>query len=277
MAQPTVSAGRKRADVINDYEGFVRKFEQKKTTDDCMTPPAVYEVVADYVAERYWLDKSSFVRPFWPGADYKTFDYKPGQVVVDNPPFSILSKIVAWYEEKGIDFFLFAPGLTAMGFARLPGRTVIFSDADIVYDNGANVLTAFVTSLEPENIAVADPVLCARVTDAVRRTLEEKRETALPVYTYPHHIVTGALLQKYAHHGVPVLIRREDAVFVRKLDAQAAYKKVIFGGGLLLSERAAAERAAAERAAAERAAAHIWALSDREKEIVKSLGGEKDA
>ena len=267
MAQPTVSAGRKRADVINDYEGFVRKFEQKKTTDDCMTPPAVYEVVADYVAERYWLDKSSFVRPFWPGADYKTFDYKPGQVVVDNPPFSILSKIVAWYEEKGIDFFLFAPGLTAMGFARLPGRTVIFSDADIVYDNGANVLTAFVTSLEPENIAVADPVLCARVTDAVRRTLEEKRETALPVYTYPHHIVTGALLQKYAHHGVPVLIRREDAVFVRKLDAQAAYKKVIFGGGLLLSERAAAERAAA----------HIWALSDREKEIVKSLGGEKDA
>lgn len=287
MAQPGVAAGRKRADVINDYEGFVKKFEQPKTTDDCMTPPAVYEVVAEYVSERYGLDKAAFVRPFWPGADYQAFDYKPGQVVVDNPPFSILSKICAWYEEKSIDFFLFAPGQTAMNFVRLPGRTVIFADADIVYDNGANVRTAFVTSLEPEHIAVADPVLCARVMDAVRRTLEEKKGPALPIYTYPSHIVTGSLLQKYAFHGVPFSIRRDEAVFVRKLDAQTAYKKAIYGGGLLLSDGAAAEHAAAERAAAEHAAAgraatgaaeaHVWALSDREKGIVKNLGGTTNA
>lgn len=30
----------------------------------------------------------------------------------------------------------------------------------------------------------------------------------------------------------------------------------------------------AEKAAAEKAAATVWLLSDREKEIVKSLGGE---
>ena len=61
-----------------------------------------------------------------------------------------------------------------------------------------------------------------------------------------------------------------DAVRVTKLDAMG--KRVIFGGGLLLSERAAAERAAAERAAAERAAAEHYELSDREKEIQKGLG-----
>ena len=52
--------------------------------------------------------------------------------------------------------------------------------------------------------------------------------------------------------------------------------KAIFGGGLLLSdsaaaERAAAERAAAERAAAERAAAEVWELSPREREMVEYI------
>lgn len=49
--------------------------------------------------------------------------------------------------------------------------------------------------------------------------------------------------------------------------------KAIFGGGLLLSDRAAAERAAAERAAAERAAATEWQLSPRELQMVAELGG----
>lgn len=28
---------------FNEYEGFVDKFKPKKTTDDCYTPPAVYQ------------------------------------------------------------------------------------------------------------------------------------------------------------------------------------------------------------------------------------------
>lgn len=47
---------------------------------------------------------------------------------------------------------------------------------------------------------------------------------------------------------------------------------MIFGAGFLLSERAAAKRAAAERAAAENASATVWALSEKEKEIIRSLG-----
>ena len=62
----------------------------------------------------------------------------------------------------------------------------------------------------------------------------------------------------------------------RQLDAQAGAGKTIFGGGLLLSERAAAERAAAERAAAERAAATVWELSERERRMVAALGEERD-
>ena len=49
-------------------------------------------------------------------------------------------------------------------------------------------------------------------------------------------------------------------------DGWETRRKAIFGGGLLLSEKAAAERAAAEKAAA-----HKWELSDRELAIVASL------
>lgn len=41
----------------------------------------------------------TIVRPFWPGGDYEDFDYPTGCVVIDNPPFSILSKIVRFYED----------------------------------------------------------------------------------------------------------------------------------------------------------------------------------
>lgn len=51
---------------------------------------------------------------------------------------------------------------------------------------------------------------------------------------------------------------------VRQLDAQKESGKAIYGSGYFLSEKAAAEKAAAEK----------WQLSDRELEIVRSLGGE---
>ena len=70
----------------------------------------------------------------------------------------------------------------------------------------------------------------------------------------------------------PLRICPKDAVFLRALDAQKTMNRAIYGGGFLLSEKAAAEKAAAEKAAAEKAAAHIWELSDREKALVKSLG-----
>ena len=58
-----------------EYDEFVEKFKPKKTTDDCLTPPEIYDVVADYVAARYGLGQDKFVRPFWPGGDYEGFEY----------------------------------------------------------------------------------------------------------------------------------------------------------------------------------------------------------
>ena len=80
-------------------------------------------------------------------------------------------------------------------------------------------------------------------------------------------MLTAARASWLSIHGEDFRVRRGDAAFIRKLDAQG--DKEIFGGGLLLSERAAAERAAAERTAAERTT--VWTLSPREREMQRLL------
>ena len=69
---------------FEDYDGFVEKFKPKKTTDDCYTPPEAYEVVAGWVEEKYGVDRSDMVRPFYPGGDYEAFEYPDGCCVVGN-------------------------------------------------------------------------------------------------------------------------------------------------------------------------------------------------
>ena len=250
-----------------EYEAFVDKFKPKLTTDDCYTPPEVYEVVKNWACAKYGIDPAKIVRPFYPGGDYESFDYSGGAVVVDNPPFSILSKICAFYLDRGIPFFLFAPSLTAFG-----GRSVlmrmnhIICDAEIVYENGAVVRTAFVTSYGGDIVAQTAPELGRAVQDTVYRLKAEKTRT-MPKYDYPDNVVTAAMLQRYSKYGIDFKVRRDECIAIAKLDAQAEARKAIFGGGLLLSERKAAEKAAAEKAAAEK-----WELSKRELKLIEELG-----
>lgn len=95
-----------------DYLEFLDKFKAKKTTDDCYTPAVVYEAVAKWVENEYKVSRKDFVRPFYPGGDYKAEKYPKGCIVVDNPPFSILAEILNFYKDNGVRFFLFAPTLT---------------------------------------------------------------------------------------------------------------------------------------------------------------------
>ena len=244
-----------------DYDGFVEKFKPKRTTDDCYTPPEVMEVVDAYVERRWGLDRSRFVRPFFPGGDYEHADYQEGCVVVDNPPFSILSKIKRFYLAHGVPFFLFCPSLTA--FSSFDERCdVLLCDADITYDNGAQVRTAFVTSLPSEFVAESVPDLGEEV-NRVCDELRHRGSVTLPKYEYPDEVLTAARLQWMAAHHTALRIRRGECCRIGAMDAQRAVGKTVFGGGLLLSERAAAERAAA----------HRWTISDRERRMQALMGG----
>lgn len=254
------------------YDEFIEKFKPKLTTDDCATPELVYEAVKKWTCNEYGIDEEDIVRPFWPGQDFTKAEYRDGCVVIDNPPFSILSKICEWYLNRGIKFFLFAPSLTA-----LSGKNVcmkmnhIICDAEIVYENGAKVMTAFVTnSGDKETVIQTAPELGEVIKQAVKKTRQETTKTA-PKYNYPDHVVTAAMLQKYSKYGVEFSVKRKECVRISALDFQEESRKAIFGSGLLLSDDAAKRKENAERAAQERADAHIWELSEREKNIVKIL------
>ena len=255
-------------ELFEDYEGFVEKFKPKRTTDDCYTPDEIYEVVAEWVAEKYGVRRSDMVRPFWPGGDYESFDYPVGCCVVDNPPFSILACIKRFYVDRGVRFFLFAPSLTCFSGKMTCELTHVICDAKITYENGAVVPTSFVTNMGGDVVAESEPELSDRINEANDRRLKQKAKS-LPKYEYPDEVLTAAKLQWMARHHTRLVVRRGDCCRISKLDANP---RGIFGGGLLLSERAAAERAAAERAAAERAAATRWQLSERERGIVSMMG-----
>lgn len=273
-------AGRSVKEVHEDYEGFVEKFKPKKTTDDCMTPPAVYETVLQYVREVAGIGEDRrVVRPFWPGGDYENYPYEEGDVVVDNPPFSILARILDFYIARGIGFWLFAPHLPLFAHAKRP-VTLVVVNTRIEYENGAIVNTDFITNLWPGSpAAVADGRLNLRIREAMKR-LKGQGAVELPKYSYPGNLLTSAYLGTYiSGRGGFLEIPREEVEPVGALDSMRASKKSIFGEGLLVSdavaERVAAERVAAERAAAERAAAERvvieWPLSEREREIIRRL------
>lgn len=254
------------------YDEFVEKFKPKKTTDDCYTPPEIYETVKAWACKEYGIDPDNIVRPFWPGGDYESFDYKPDSVVLDNPPFSILSKICEFYLDRGIPFFLFAPSLTCFGGKNVCLRmNHIVPDADIVYENGAVVRTAFVTSFGGDVVARSCPELHDMIAE-VSEKLRKQKTGELPKYSYPDHVMTAAMLQRYSKYGVLFEVRRSDCVRVSKLDAQKEHGKAIFGSGLLMSDSKAAEKAAAEKAAAEKVECVVWELSERERAIVAALG-----
>ena len=121
--------------------------KRKIKTDEYYTPPKVYEAVKNWVCAEYGIDEHQIVRPFWPGGDYENFEYPEGCVVVDNPPFSILSKIQTFFERRMIRYFLFAPGNVLNAIANRNDTCYIICDSKVKYHNGEYVKTNFVMNM----------------------------------------------------------------------------------------------------------------------------------
>ena len=252
-----------------DYDAFREKFNEELplTTDDCYTPAVVYDLVRDFVdRELTPLQDRQVVRPFFPGGDYEDMkQYPKGCIVIDNPPFSLYSKIVRFYLTNGIDFFLFGPQLSLI-VAEADCCFCVFNTI-ITYENGAKVNTGFVTNLKPGVRIWVEHTL----RDAIQKA--QKADPTSPVYEYPDEVISSALLGKIANGG-DLELASSECQYIHNLDGMKDIQRGLFGGGFLLS-RAAAEkaRAAAEkaRAAAEKARAVKISLSAREVEIVNNL------
>ena len=255
------------------YDQFVDKFKPKKTPDDCYTPENIYNIVRDWAVAEYGLGENTrIIRPFWPGGDYQSEDYSGDCVVIDNPPFSILSSICNWYNDHGVRFFLFAPSLTL--FSVCHGRfNYVSSDARIVYENGAKVNTSFVTNMGNAKIHCA-PDLNRAIKQANYNNLRAAPKK-LSRKAYRDNVCTNMRAGYISKNGIELRINAEDVYFVRALDAQNTDKLKIYGDGFLLSQEAAAAFRAAMEAAREKDTTKdngTWELSAREYEIVKKLG-----
>ena len=246
-----------------DYKKFVDKFKPKKTTDDCYTPLKVYEAIKNWVVKTYDLQGKEIVRPFYPGGDYENYSYPDNCVVIDNPPFSILSKILAFYVEKKIDFFLFSPGLTL--FSSNIDVNYIVARCDIRYANGARVNTNFTTNMGESKIWV-----CPELQQVVRNALKEELKNNVVKYCYPKNVVSSAILNRYSNAGIEIKIGKDECYFTRQLDHQKECGKTIFGAGYLVSDSVVNQL---KLYFANGEYDYVWELSDREKNIISSLGG----
>lgn len=237
-----------------EYAAFLEKFDAKRTTDDCFTPPKVFAVVHKWVDTEYGTHDRRIVRPFHPGGDFVMFDYQPGDLVLDNPPFSILTKIRRFYDERSIDYFLFAPSLTLFS---IKAPTSIVVAENVEYANGAKIATSFITSLEPQTRIRTAPAL-ARAIRGVR-----SQKPKLPKYVYPKNVASAAHLHKIS--SVDFSIPSGKCEFLSAIDAQRDAGKAVFGVGIIMSDRKAAELKAAIEPTE-------WALSARELSIIERLG-----
>jgi hypothetical protein len=235
-----------------EYQEFLEKYKLKKTTDDCYTPDIVYDAVADWVAKEYNLKRADFVRPFYPGGDYQSERYRETDIVVDNPPFSILAEIIKFYISKGIRFFLFGPHLTLFSGAA-QNCTTIPVGVVVTYENGATVNTSFVTNLEDKSIRVkSSPSLYQAVKEADDKNKKMKRMT-LPKYTYDKHIIMAPNIANFSKYGIDFVIPVAESEVVSACDSQKEKGKGIFGCGYFISDRLCELRERAERAERERA------------------------
>ena len=203
------------------YDEFVNKFKPKLTTDDCYTPPKIYSVILDWVKKYYGVNER-IIRPFNPNDDYKKYDYS-NAVVVDNPPFSILAEIIDYYLDNNVKFFLFAPSLTCFNYLAKNRKVCILPiNVSITYENGARIVTGFITNLENNAININ-----AELYKLIKNCYEDKSNRKIN-HGYDYICIGNS--NKLAKRGIDLKIKS----FKEHIRKKDNYE--IFGGGVLLHE-----------------------------------------
>ncbi len=235
---------RGRKEIFEDYEGYIAKFQEErpKTTDDTFTPPDVFDAVVGWLRKHGKIaEDTAIVRPFYPGGDFETADYPDGCAVVDNPPFSMLARIVRWFISRNVPFFLFAPGLTIGYYFRY--CTTVIVDASITFENNAKLNISFVSNMFGDAVAIAAGDLQRSIEACTSQRKEGVKKTTS--YAYPHNVVTPQMLRTIAGGGGWLEIGRKEVEIISKVG-----EKEIFGRGSMIASTAKAVEAKAVEAKA---------------------------
>lgn len=269
--QPKVQQGGSRNPIVfHDYESYIAKFRDlPKTTDDTYTPPDVYEAVLQYLREEGKLtDAHTILRPFYPGGDYERAEYPENGIVIDNPPFSIFSKICKFYTARHIPFFLFGPGMTIASVSTF--ATAVIINCGVTFENGATVRLNFASSLFPDVAMMTAP----RLNDLICACPSQNQKKELPIYDTPDELLSVSDLQTICNGGIDFAVRRSECVRVRSLDLHPK-RGGLFGDHFLIAQAKAKAQAKAQAKAKAKAKRTIHIpLSEREQRIVARLGAD---
>lgn len=265
VAKRTHLGGSSNPIVFMDYEGFLSKFTEKaKTTDDCYTPKDVYEAVVKYVGTITDLTGKVICRPFYPGGDYENAEYPDNCVVIDNPPFSLFTKICRFYSESGVPFFIFGPGLTIMSCCKYCTAVVVHHQ--IKFSNGAMVKCNFASNLYDDLIATTAPLL----DKYLMACPSQQAPKELPKFSYPIELLSTSQLQSLSRGGVNFSVKRCQSRIVRNLDLHPKKSSGLFGDHLLIPTALARTKEAAL------ARTTPVLLSERETRWVSELNKEDE-
>ena len=251
------------------YNYCVTNGRNINTPDECYTPPAVYDTVLDYVVKRYNLQDKHIVRPFIPGGDYQRYVYHKNDVVVDNPPFSITTKIANWYIDHNIPFLLFINGLYGVSLSRgLHGKaTVIVTNANVsFYNQGSEkrIKLGFVTNLEPKNIIVRGD---ATLTDRLNGLVKKK---SFNRYHYPENFLKNNDILSALQRNVELKLTTDNCLFEDNLDYNKEHKLTdVYGGCYLVDDKLYAEFK--ESLKHDLPGTYCVTLSTREQKLVEEL------
>lgn len=217
--------------------------------------------------------ETRILRPFCPNGDYLSVDYSGDCVIIDNPPFSILTAIVNNYNRMGVKYFLFAPHLTCFGF--LDKCQIVIIGYQIIYDNKARVNTAFLTNMLNDDVGVIGaPDLRERIVNAQAYLAKPQKR-----YNYPKEVLTSTMVEAMVKGGVHYTLKKHEFIKISTLDAQPTTTG-IFGSGALLSTDATKQRIKCEEMITKREKMQQnrieWVLSDREKRMQQKLDNGKE-
>lgn len=207
-----------------EYFEWLRKFERKHTTDECYTPPAVYEEIKEYVVKFFGLEGKTIERPFYPGGDYKKAaeSYDENTVVIDNPPFSLTAEIIRTYQASSVRFFLFTQMKTALHHID-KGVSVWFMPSNVVYSDGERVDTAFLTNIESSQ--------CIRTVPELDFCVNPRRAKNM----YPPDLYIASHFRRMSLTGAALMIPIEPRMQRRVyIDSKRGEVK-IYGSGIELS------------------------------------------
>ena len=248
MQQMHIPTGitRTQAERHGDYAAFLERHAKNtagKNTDELYTPPAVYEVVLKWVQDNCpSIQGKRIMRPFRPGGDYKAEDYE-GAVVIDNPPFFIEHIIIRWYLVHGVQFFLFSPGLSLFTGSSITDKlTYVAVNAEVEYVHNeqvhAKVPTSFITNMH--DLSANQLIAAPELRTAIMQAQGKQNATKKPEKTEYHpNLVTSYRFSTLAEVGIPMRVRREEALWWRNNLLQRG-RFNLYGGAFIVSDRVAA-------------------------------------